>query len=62
MLSVVLFLVLRRCRRRFCREAPFVAALLLVADVGVWFCPGRVFLALEGDEEGAVGLTPFIFV
>lgn len=60
--SAVPFLVDSRCSRRFGRAAPLVVALLLVVDVGVWLGPGRLFLALEGEEEGAVGLTPFTFV
>jgi hypothetical protein len=36
------------------RDAPFALtlALLLVAEVGVEICPGRVLRALAGDDEG----------
>ncbi len=60
--SLVLFLVFSRCSRRFGLGTPFTPALLLAAEVGVWFWPGRVFLALEGEDEGAEGLIPFTFV
>jgi hypothetical protein len=58
----VLFLVVKRWSRRFGRAAPFVAAALLVADVGVWSCPGRLLRALDGEADGPVGLNPLTFV
>ena len=51
-----------RCSRLFGRATPFTVGPLVVAEVGAGFCPGRLFLALEGDEEGAAGLIPFTLV
>lgn len=61
-LSEVVFLVVKRWSRRFGRVAPFTGMLVFVAEVGVGFCPGRVFLALEGEAEGALVLPTLMLV